>query len=84
VETEQGLDLIAVKFRTYASTASMGSNLKSENLSDFRLSVFSNFRTCSNKYRSLADATPSSFVCVKGEVSGNMTTSLPGSSKAWT
>ncbi|KAJ6163224.1 hypothetical protein N7497_003203 [Penicillium chrysogenum] len=33
---EQGLDLIAVKFRTYASTASMGSNLKSENLSDFR------------------------------------------------
>ncbi|KAJ5272209.1 hypothetical protein N7524_005478 [Penicillium chrysogenum] len=33
---EQGLGLIAVKFRTYASTASMGSNLKSENLSDFR------------------------------------------------
>ncbi|CAG8904677.1 unnamed protein product [Penicillium egyptiacum] len=33
---EQGLELIAVKFRTYASTASMGSNLKSENLSEFR------------------------------------------------
>ncbi|KAJ5962081.1 hypothetical protein N7501_007022 [Penicillium viridicatum] len=33
---EQGLDLIAVKFRTYASTASMGSNVKTESLSEFR------------------------------------------------
>ncbi|OQD99298.1 hypothetical protein PENSOL_c007G07466 [Penicillium solitum] len=33
---EQGLELIAVKFRTYASTASMGSNVKTESLSEFR------------------------------------------------
>ncbi|CAI7631920.1 unnamed protein product [Penicillium glandicola] len=33
---EQGLELIAVNFRTYASTASMGSNLKTKHLSEFR------------------------------------------------
>ncbi|KAJ5449135.1 SNF2-related protein [Penicillium cf. griseofulvum] len=33
---EQGLDLIAVNFRTYASTMSMGSNLKTEYLFQFR------------------------------------------------
>ncbi|KAJ5202752.1 hypothetical protein N7449_004831 [Penicillium cf. viridicatum] len=33
---EQGLEIIAVKFRTYASTASMGSNVKTESLSEFR------------------------------------------------
>ncbi|KAJ5169407.1 SNF2-related protein [Penicillium coprophilum] len=33
---EQGLDLIAVNFRTYASTSSMGSNLKTEHLNSFR------------------------------------------------
>ncbi|KAG0160134.1 hypothetical protein PDIDSM_7661 [Penicillium digitatum] len=33
---EQGLELIAVKFRTYASTASMGSNFKTKHLRDFR------------------------------------------------
>ncbi|KAJ5504373.1 hypothetical protein N7463_007247 [Penicillium fimorum] len=33
---EQGLDLIAVNFRTYASTTSMGSNLKTEHLHSFR------------------------------------------------
>ncbi|KGO66653.1 Helicase, C-terminal [Penicillium expansum] len=33
---EQGLELIAVKFRTYASTASMGSNFKTEHLREFR------------------------------------------------
>ena len=33
---EQGLDLIAVKYRTYANATSMGFNAKSENLAAFR------------------------------------------------
>ncbi|KAJ5972344.1 uncharacterized protein N7479_002262 [Penicillium vulpinum] len=33
---EQGLELIAVNFRTYASTASMGADLKTKHLAEFR------------------------------------------------